>query len=190
MSEIKISWSDVDWYKFYIHLRSLKIPRLLYWKGPLKKMITEIQLVGVCMIFHCTLLRLSKCNGPWVVSIKQNANFKFQPPAIYVLLVFREIGLIKSRSFSEDLSELKISWSNVDWCKFCTHLRSFNVRHLGIVAHMALKITVSRSPSMAWPSPWISQVYQLVQRLIGGDRHTDKMVISLAYIFPLGRKVG
>jgi hypothetical protein len=33
------------------------------------------------------------------------------------------------------------------------------------------------------------KICQLLQKLMG-DRHTDKMVMSLAYIFPLGRKVG
>jgi hypothetical protein len=35
------------------------------------------------------------------------------------------------------------------------------------------------------------KIYQLLQKLNGGtDRHIDRMVISLAYIFPLERKVG
>jgi hypothetical protein len=34
--------------------------------------------------------RLSKCNGSWNASIKQNVNFKFQPPAIFVFFVFRK----------------------------------------------------------------------------------------------------
>jgi hypothetical protein len=33
------------------------------------------------------------------------------------------------------------------------------------------------------------KIYQLFQKLIGG-RHTDRLVISFAYIFLLGRKVG
>jgi hypothetical protein len=36
-----------------------------------------------------------------------------------------------------------------------------------------------------------TKIYNLVQKLTGeGDRHTDRMVTSLACIFPLGRKVG
>jgi ribosomal protein S3AE len=35
----------------------------------------------------------------------------------------------------------------------------------------------------------VIKIYQLVQKLIGGQIHR-RMVISLAYIFPLGRKVG
>jgi hypothetical protein len=35
------------------------------------------------------------------------------------------------------------------------------------------------------------KIFQLVQKLMWGtDRHTDRMVISLAYIFPLKMKVG
>jgi hypothetical protein len=31
------------------------------------------------------------------------------------------------------VTELKHSWSHVDWCKFCNHLRSLNIRHYGMV---------------------------------------------------------
>jgi hypothetical protein len=35
------------------------------------------------------------------------------------------------------------------------------------------------------------KIYKFVQKLIRGtDRHTDRMAISLTYIFPLGSKVG
>jgi hypothetical protein len=40
----------------------------------------------------------------------------------------------KSCLSSEYLSEYKISWSYIDWLKFCIHLRSLNVRHFGVVA--------------------------------------------------------
>jgi hypothetical protein len=57
--------------------------------------------------------------------------------------------LIKSCSSSEGVSEYKISWGYVDWCKFCIHLRRLKVCHFGMVAAAALEIMASRSPSMA-----------------------------------------
>jgi hypothetical protein len=76
-------------------------------------------------------------------------NFNVQAAAMFVFFVFDKNGLIKSCSSFEDLSVYKISWSHVDWCKFCIHLRRFNVRHFGMVEGTGLKSTASRSPSMA-----------------------------------------
>jgi hypothetical protein len=76
-------------------------------------------------------------------------NFNIQTAAMFVFFVFDKNGLIKSCSSSEDLSVHKISWSHVDWCKFCIQLRSLNVRHFGMVEGTGLKSTASRSPSMA-----------------------------------------
>jgi hypothetical protein len=76
------------------------------------------------MIFYCTKLHLTNYNGSWVVSIKQNMKFNFQPAAMFVFFVYHKNGLIKSSPSFEDLSAYKIPWSHVDWCKFCIHLRS------------------------------------------------------------------
>jgi hypothetical protein len=76
-------------------------------------------------------------------------NFNIQTAAMFAFFVFDKNGLIKSCSSFEDLSVFKIAWSHVDWCKFCIHLKSFNVRHFGMVEGMGLKSTASRSPSMA-----------------------------------------
>jgi hypothetical protein len=56
-------------------------------------------------------------------------NFNIQTAAMFVFFVFDKNGLIKSCSSFEDLSVYKILWSYVEWCKFCIHLRSLNVRH-------------------------------------------------------------
>jgi hypothetical protein len=133
LSAYKISSSDVDWYNFRIHLRSLKIPPSPYSKAPLKKMMIQMKLVGMLMIFHFTKLRLSKCNGSWVASIKQNVNFKFQPLAMFIFLVYRKSSIIKSCSSSEDLSSYNVSWSHADWWKLCIHLTSMNGHHFGRV---------------------------------------------------------
>jgi hypothetical protein len=76
-------------------------------------------------------------------------NFNIQTTVMFVFFVFDKNGLIKSYSSFEHLSENKISWSHVDWCKFCIHLRSLNVRHFVMVKGKGLKSTASRSPSMA-----------------------------------------
>jgi hypothetical protein len=108
------------------------------------------------MISYYTKAHLPKYNGSWVVSTKQTMNFNIQLATMFVFFVFYKIGLIKSCSSFEDLSVYKISCSHVDWWKFCIHLRSLNVRHFGMLEGTGLKITVSRSPSMAWPPYWIS----------------------------------
>jgi hypothetical protein len=76
-------------------------------------------------------------------------NFSIQTAAMLVFFVFKKNYLLKTCLSLEDLSVYKISCSLVDWCKFCIHLRSLNVRHFGMVEGMGLKITASRSPSMA-----------------------------------------
>jgi hypothetical protein len=75
-------------------------------------------------------------------------NFNIQTAAMFVFFVFDKNGLIKSCSSFEDVSEYKISWSHVDWCKFCIHLRSLNVRHFEMVEGTRLKSTASRLPSI------------------------------------------
>jgi hypothetical protein len=98
------------------------------------------------MIFYYTKIHLSKCNGSWVVSTKQTMNFNIQLAAMFVFFVFDENDLIKSCLSFEDLSVYKISYSHVDWCKCCIHLRSLNVRNFGMVEDTGLKRTASRSP--------------------------------------------
>jgi hypothetical protein len=94
-------------------------------------------------------------NGSWVVSIKQNVNSKFKPPAMYVFVVSRKSCLPRSCSCSKGLSAYKTSWFHVDWWKFCIRLRSLNFRYFWMVEATGLKIMESRSPSMAWTPYWI-----------------------------------
>jgi hypothetical protein len=122
-----------------------KIPPSSYPKRPINKIIIQLELVDMSIIFQCAKRRLPKCNGSWVVAIKPNVKFKYQPLAMYVFLVFHENGPNKSCSPSEGLSKYKIPWSYVEWCKFCFYLRSSNVRNFGMVAATALKIMMSRS---------------------------------------------
>jgi hypothetical protein len=107
------------------------------------------------MISYYTEVHLSKCNGSWVVSTKKTMNFNIQTAAMFIFFCFLQNGLIKSCSSFEDISVYKISWSHFDWCKFCIHLRSLNVRHFVMFEGTGLKSKASRSPSMVQPSYWI-----------------------------------
>jgi hypothetical protein len=78
--------------------------------------------------------------------------FKLNRRHVPIFFVFRKSDLMKSCSFSEDLSEYKISLLYVDWYKFHSHRKSLNVRHFGMVSATELKIMASRSSSMAWPA--------------------------------------
>jgi hypothetical protein len=66
------------------------------------------------MIFYCTKFHFSKFNGSWVVSMKQNVNFKFQPPVIFVFLFYGKSDLIKGCSSFEGLSEYTIWWFHIE----------------------------------------------------------------------------
>jgi hypothetical protein len=114
----------------------------------------------------------------------------FKRPTSSHFFVFRESGLTKSCSSSEGLSEYKISWFYIDLCKFYSHLKSLNVFHFGMVAATALKLR-SRSHLQWHGLPTEVHKNQSVgPELDREDRHTERMVISLAYLFPLGRNVG
>jgi hypothetical protein len=126
-----------------------------YLKIASNKIIIQIKLVGMSMISYYTKVHLSKCNGSWVVSTKKLWILTFNwPPCSFFF--FDKNNLFKSCSSFEDLSVYKIPWSHFDWCKFCIHLRSLNVRQFGMVEGTRLKSMASRSPSMAWPPYWIS----------------------------------
>jgi hypothetical protein len=96
---------------------------------------------------------------------------------MFVFFVFDKNDLIKSCSSFEDLSGNKILWSHVEWCKFCIHLRSLNVRHFGMLARYGIKkcgieVTFNGMTSLLN----FIKIYQLVQTLMGGgdtERQTD-----------------
>jgi hypothetical protein len=74
-----------------------------------------------------------------VVSIKQNMDVNLQPPYIFVSFVCHKNYVDKIYSPFEDLSAYKISWSHIDCCKFCIHLRCLNVRHSEMVEATGLE---------------------------------------------------
>jgi hypothetical protein len=162
-----------EWFSVYPNITS-KFRTIVLFKNCVNQIINQIKLVGMSMISYKTKVYLSKCNVSWVVSTKQTMIFNIQLAAMFVFFVFDKNGLIKSCSSFEDLSENKILWSHVDWCKFCIHLRSFTVRHFGIVKGTRLKSTASRSPSMAWPPYWIYKNLPIGSKVIRGDTQTDR----------------
>jgi hypothetical protein len=55
----------------------------------------QTKLIGMSMISYYTKVHLSKCNGSWVVSTKQNTNFNIQTAAMFVFFVFGKMVLLK-----------------------------------------------------------------------------------------------
>jgi hypothetical protein len=109
------------------------------------------------MILYYTKLNLRQRNCSWVVSLKRNINFKFQPPPKFQFLGFHGHCPIKSYLFFEDVLTYRIIWSHVDCCKFCTNIWIVNVCHFGIVDATRLKSMALRVRSVACPPYWISE---------------------------------
>jgi hypothetical protein len=109
---------------------------------------------------------------------------------MFVFFVFYKNVLIKSYSSCDDLSEFRILWPYAEWCKICILLRSLNVSHFGTVAATALKLW--RRRHIQWhelPTEFHKSLPLSSEVVRGKGRHTDRKVISLAYISPLGRVV-
>jgi hypothetical protein len=149
----------------------------------------EIKLIGMSIISSYTKDHLAKCNGSWVVSTKQTMNFNIQTAAMFVFFVFDKNGLIKSCPSFEDLSVYKILWSHVEWCKFCMHLRSSNVRHFGMVKCTGLK--VRRRSHLQWHdlTTEFHKNLRIGSKVIRGG-HTDRQTGDLISLTLLFRKVG
>jgi hypothetical protein len=145
----KITELYTELFSVYHNITS-KFRTIAIFKTASNKIMTQIKLIGMSMISYCTKVHLSKCNSSWVDSTEPTTNFNIQTAAMFVYFVLDKNDLIKSYSSFEDLSVVKISCSHVEWCKFCIHLSSLNVRHFGMVEGTGLKSTASRSPSMAW----------------------------------------
>jgi hypothetical protein len=101
---------------------------------------------------------------------------------MFVFFVFDKNCLIKSCSSFEDASVNKISWSHVDWCKFCIHLRSLNVRHFGMLEGTVLISTASRYDL---PTEFHKNLPIGSKVIWGGGTHGD--LISLTFLFKESR---
>jgi hypothetical protein len=126
------------------------------------------------MISYYTKVHLSMCNSSWVISTQQTVNFDIQTAAMFVFFVFDKNGLINSCSSFEDLSVHKISWSHVDWCKFCIQkferLPFWNVWRYGIKKY-GVKVTFNGMTSLLN----FIKIYQLVPNLfVGTHRQKDR----------------
>jgi hypothetical protein len=117
----KITEFYTEWFSVYHNITS-KFRTIAIFKTASNKRMIQIKLIGMFIISYYTKVHLSKFNGSWVVSTKHTMNYNIQTAATIVFFVFDKNGLIKSSSSFEDLSVYKISWSHVDWCKFCIHL--------------------------------------------------------------------
>jgi len=125
-------------------------------------------------IFYGTELNLSKFNASWVIFIKQNINFNFQPPYVRIFWFFIKMVLLKSCLSFEEPSVYKMSWSNVDWWKFCIHLRSLNVRHFRMVEATGLKIW--HRGHLQWHdlTAKFHENLQICSKVISGRTHRDE----------------
>jgi hypothetical protein len=124
----KITEFYTKWFSFCPNI-TLQICTTAIFQTSVKesRLLIQMKLVGISMIFRCTNLRLSKYKVLWVVSIKQNVNFKYQPQAIFVFSGFSQTWSFKRCSPFQDLSACRISWSRVDWYEVRIHLRSFKI---------------------------------------------------------------
>jgi hypothetical protein len=91
---------------------------------------------------------------------KQYTDFNFQSPSMFAFYFtfFHKNYLTRSCSSFTDLSAYETTWSQVDWCTFCIHLRSLNVCNFGIVQAMGLK--VRRRGCLQWLDPTTNLHYK------------------------------
>jgi hypothetical protein len=110
------------------------------------------QIQAYCLYFSCIwkvysnlgaicMLHIVLCKLDWIDETKQEK---------HVFFFFHKNGRIKCCSSFKYLSEYRISWSHVDWCKFCIHLRNLNVWHFGTIEVTELKYMALNLPSMEW----------------------------------------
>jgi hypothetical protein len=104
---------------------------------------------------------------------KTTCGSNFRLPSTVAFLVFHKNGITESCSSFEDLTAYKkISWSHVNWCKFCIHLRGYNICHFGMVEAMGLRSVVLRS--LQWydlPTEFHKDL--LIGSKVIMGRHTD-----------------
>jgi hypothetical protein len=185
----KITELYTELFSVYHNITS-KFRTIAILKTASNKIMIQIKLIGMSMISYYTKEHLSKYNSSWVVSTKQTMNFNIRTAAMFVFFVFGKNGLIKSCLSFEDLSVYKISWSHVDWWKFCIHLRSLNIRHFGIVK--GTRLGVRRRGHLQWhdlPTEFHKNL-PIVSKVIRGDTQIDRQtgyLMGLTFLKKEGR---
>jgi hypothetical protein len=121
------------------------------------------------IILYCTKLHSYKCNDSWIVSVKQNMNFNFQPPStfVFLFLFFAETVLLKA------IHRLKIYHGPMLTGETCIHLRSLNGCHFGMIVR---DCKVWRRGCLQWhglPTKYNKDVI-IVSIVIGGGGGTDR----------------
>jgi hypothetical protein len=116
------------------------------------------------VIFYYIKLNLFKCS----CSVVWSLNFNLPKPSY----MFHKSGFVKSCLSTEDLSVCTISWFRIDWCKFCIHLGSTDVRHFVMVEGTGFENMASRSPSLACLLNFIKSAswFKIYWRAGHGDR--------------------
>jgi hypothetical protein len=90
----KITEFYTEWFSVYPNITS-KFGTIVILKTASNKIMFQIKLAGLSMIFYYTKVHLSKCNSSRVVSTKQTMNFNIQLTAMFVFFVFNKNVLLK-----------------------------------------------------------------------------------------------
>jgi hypothetical protein len=134
----------------------------------------QIKLISMSMISYYTKVHLSKCNDSWVVSTKQTMNFNIQTAAMFVFFVFNK----KWHHYKLFILRRYISIQNCmvpRWLVQVLHSPQkferppfWNGWKYGIKKY-GVEVTFNGMTSLLN----FIKVYQLVQKLLGGDTQTE-----------------
>jgi hypothetical protein len=119
-------------------------------------------------IVHCKKRRLSKCNGSWVVAIKQTVNFKYQPPTMFVFFLFyAKIVLLKvvhplntyqnTKFHNPLLSDTRFAFTSEVWTSAFWNGWIYSIKNYGV------EVTFNGMTSLLN----LIKLYQLVQKFMG-----------------------
>jgi hypothetical protein len=126
----------------------------------------------------------------WVLSTEQNVNFKFQPPAIFVLLFSREVGLLKVVYPLKIYQHTKLHGPTLNGASFAS---TSEVWKSAILEWLKLRdLKLWRRGHLQWYDLFtkVHKNLPIDSKAVTGDIQThrsDDDLISL--LFPLGRKV-
>jgi hypothetical protein len=90
----KITEFYTEWFSVYPNITS-KFRTIVILKTASNKIMIQIKLIGMSMIFYYTKVHSSKCNGSRVVSTKQTMNFNIQTAAMFVFLFLTKMVLLE-----------------------------------------------------------------------------------------------